>query len=399
MRKIIFLLALLFVGSVMFTSCSDDKNDDPIAGLEKATFTDANGLELLYSDEPMLGKTVEFISSSTSRQATLVLSSTFDFSELPGVPDALKKPFPAPGVIPGSPVITLDVVLEGNSEDASFSGTSGNEYCTFSYKGHVTKNGLSLNIDNVQLKNKAICGVWNLNERLLDDFGDVIFDPVHIVWESSAQLNLAGMELPMETLLKLLLVMPILEDGSVDCTTMLTTALKKVDFREDGNIVANYLDIVDEAEAYTDSPLNMAHYVLNGEGNMLFYLNPSAVFAAEAMNAPKRVRSGRAADIDAIMNNVLSQVIPMLSEGIQLHYRMDGDSLIVYIGGDLLLPLLKENVLPLLKDEALVGMLTELVASNPDMEGFAEMLPEIISSVVEVIEGTSNIEIGLNLSK
>ena len=77
----------------------------------------------------------------------------------------------------------------------------------------------------------------------------------------------------------------------------------------------------------------------------------------------------------------------------------EGNALSVYMDTDLLLPLLKTNVLPLLRDEELVKQLVDMVASDPDMGMFAPMLPPMIASMGDVIEGTTKIEVGLNFTK
>lgn len=399
MKKLFYSLALLLCGLTFMTSCSDD--DDKDLSLEKTIYTQANGLRMTYSGSPMLGKTVEFTPAADYKTATLVLKSTLDLSDLPNVPDMLKQPIAGPGVIPGSPVTTLEVQLAGTADNATFAGTSENQYCTFSYSGSVSDEGLVFNVSDVKLKNKALCGIWNLCPRIYDeDNGEVLSETAHIVWDSSAKLNVLGMEMPMDTILKLLMVLPVIEDGeeNVDITTMLNKVLRNVDFKEDGNIVANYLDMENQLAGYTNSPLNMAQYVVNGSGNLLLFLNAQAIMY-ESAKADVKVRANSQIDLDNVLANVLSQLLPMFSEGIPLHYTMQSDALTVYIGGDILIPLLKNNVLPLLKNPAVLEALKNLVSSNPDLEGIAESLPAIVESVAEVIEGTTNIEIGLNFRK
>ena len=91
----------------------------------------------------------------------------------------------------------------------------------------------------------------------------------------------------------------------------------------------------------------------------------------------------------------------MMSDGLPMHYNANGNELTVYLGTETLLPLLKTNVLPLLRDEAFVQMVVELLSADEEGMGamIAPMLPSMLKSAADVIDGTTKLEIGLNLKK
>lgn len=379
-------------GLVALTSCGDDSDDNKTLFPENV-YTAENGLELNYSNAPMIGKSVKF--EPNDKGARLTLYSTFDLSAMP-LADQAASTIAGPGVIPGSPETVLDVKLKDDGDNARFSGKSENQYCKFEYEGIVSNTGLKLNINNAKLNDTRICNTWELAPMVLDDETyEVTSNPIHVVWESGADIDFLGSPLPPKDLLKVLMVMPLLNDMSVTIPDALTDALKYVSFLEDGNIVAYYKDVENGATDYAPSSMNMAQYVLTGDNSMLFFLNPQAVIAEAATPAKSSEGEAPSIDIDALMGNIMAQLIPMLPNGVPMAYNLNGDKLNVYLDTNVLLPLLKQNVLPLLRDEALVKSLVDMVAADPDMAFIADMLPGMITSVADVIEQTTRIEVGL----
>lgn len=396
MKKVIYL-CLALAGVLTLPSCSND--DDPEISVNQ-TFNDATGLTLTVNGKPMLGKTANLVREGDA--ATLTLNSTFDMSAIPGIPEGLAKTIAGPGVIPGSPVTVLNFAISGDASNATFSGSDGNKYCTYNYSGAVTENGMTLNISDLKLKDLTIAGKWapqpfDINEDWeSEEWGTVYSQPIHVVWESTAEFNFLGNIMPVSDVLKLLMSMPILDNMSTRLPDALCNVLQSVTFGNDGNIIASYADL-DNGSAtpvYMQSPSNMAQYVLEGNGNMLFFLSPQAVIAADS-----RATMSRSVDINNLFGNVIAQLAPMMSEGVPMHYAMNNNELTVYLGTEILLPLLKTNVVPLLRDQELVAQLVELAKGAEGMETIAPMFPDMIASAADVIEGTSKLEIGMNLKK
>lgn len=91
----------------------------------QTTFTGENGLQLTYNGAPMLGKKVTFTPDATNAQkATLRLEGEFDLNGILGkaksaaAREEVSMPT-APGVLPGSPVVTLPVDLTINGDQCS----------------------------------------------------------------------------------------------------------------------------------------------------------------------------------------------------------------------------------------------------------------------------------------
>lgn len=399
MKKILSAFGMAFL-LVSLTACSDDDADKQ-AVYESKTFTDATGLTLTVNDQPMIGKTVAFTTSDAdATKGTITLSSTFDLSAIPGITLPGVQTIEGPGVIPGSKSLKLDIDLNyDDSSKAQFSGSESTEYCTFNYNGTVNNDALVLNITNLELKNKRLVGQWvPVPVRTDDDFdsdtyGQLIESPIHVVWESNSKLNFLGSELPIADLLKLVMIMPLLDDNTKNLPQALESVLKQVEFMNDGNIIASYVDVEAENGAVSKSPFNMAQYVVTGDNTMRFFLNPQAVIAADGEESRVATRD---LDINNLLGNVMTQLVPMMADGVPMRYEFPTSTTpVIYLDTEVLLPLLKQ-VSPLLRDEALVNQLVELVKQNESMGFIADSLPAMMASMADVIDNTTKIQIGLN---
>jgi hypothetical protein len=138
MKKNLFYYLFAVICSVtLFTSCSDDDDEKMVNPVPQTTFTGENGLQLTYNGASMPGKKVTFTPDATNAQkATLRLEGEFDLNGILGkaksaaAREDVSMPT-APGVLPGSPVVTLPVDLTINGDQCSFAGTSETDYCTF----------------------------------------------------------------------------------------------------------------------------------------------------------------------------------------------------------------------------------------------------------------------------
>lgn len=165
MKKNLFYYLFTVICSVtLFASCSDD-DEKVVNPVPQTTFTGENGLQLTYNGAPMLGKKVTFTPDATNAQkATLRLEGEFDLNGILGkaksaaAREEVSMPT-APGVLPGSPVVTLPVDLTINGDQCSFAGTSETDYCTFSYKGEVSAGAMELALSEVKLKNAKLAGM------------------------------------------------------------------------------------------------------------------------------------------------------------------------------------------------------------------------------------------------
>lgn len=405
MKKNLFYYLFAVICTIgLFTSCSDD-DEKVVNPIPQTTFNSENGLQLTYNGAPLLGKKVTFTPDATeATKATLRLEGEFDLSGiLKGQRSNMTSPT-GPGVFPGSPVTTLSVDLSINGNQCTFSGVSETEYCTFSYAGKVTAGTMDLSFTDVTLKNTALAGtVWKPTPLANTEDGGMD-EPIHFVWKSGTKAAIEILlghpsEVEINDLLLLALRFPLFDDGSGDRVSveqMLCSVLKDVTLGADGNIVATYMDAANGGTEWVTSPSNMAQYVVTGDNQLLLFLNPQAIMA----NVDNVEKSVRTVDVGAILQQAIAELYPMLiNGGVPLTYTKEGNRMKVFLGTDLLLPLMKKIVAPLFEDEEFLNMVIEAMKSDPQFGGMAGMMVPTLKLLPEIIKNTTQLEIGLDLTQ
>lgn len=378
------------------------------------SFTDSDVdhmLELTYNAAPLMGKIVTFKPDSTNlTKGVLTLAGqTLDLSDLlktAQLPVDLSKiaQIPTPGVLPGTPSFELPVTLgEGNS----FSGSAETDFVTFKYEGTVATEKLVLNITEAKLKNAPLSeSKWYvpvMNTGYQND-------PLHVVWESDSMVKIElapGFEWPMpiSSMLGITLRLQILPDGEnkASVTAMLSRALKSVDFGADGNITAGYVDKGIVGGPVIESPAGLAQYVMASDSTMLLFLNPQAIIM-DVMKAQSHAAKSRAIDFSKFQSTidaVAEMLVKCVVEGIPVQYSIpegDTEHMSVYLPTEFVKPLLMA-VSPVFQDEEVVNTIINLASSDPDFGSMSAMLGGAIKSLPDVIEGTTKVELGINLVK
>lgn len=404
MKKNLFYYLFAVICTIgLFTSCSDD-DEKVVNPIPQTTFNSENGLQLTYNGAPLLGKKVTFTPDATeATKATLRLEGEFDLSGiLKGQRSNMTSPT-GPGVFPGSPVTTLSVDLSINGNQCTFSGVSETEYCTFSYAGKVTAGTMDLSFTDVTLKNTALAGtVWKPTPLANTEDGGMD-EPIHFVWKSGTKAAIEifpgyPSEIEINDLLLLALRFPLFDDGSGDrvrVEQMLCSVLKDATLGADGNIVATYMDAANGGTEWVTSPSNIAQYVVTGDNQLLLFLNPQAIMA----NVDNVEKSVRTVDVGAILQQAIAELYPMLINGVPLTYTKEGNRMKVFLGTDLLLPLMKNIVAPLFEDEEFLNMVIEAMKSDPQFGGMAGMMVPTLKLLPEIIKNTTQLEIGLDLTQ
>lgn len=406
MKKNLFYYLFAVICTIgLFTSCSDD-DEKVVNPIPQTTFNSENGLQLTYNGAPLLGKKVTFTPDATeATKATLRLEGEFDLSGiLKGQRSNMTSPT-GPGVFPGSPVTTLSVDLSINGNQCTFSGVSETEYCTFSYAGKVTAGTMDLSFTDVTLKNTALAGtVWKPTPLANTENGGMD-EPIHFVWKSGTKAAIEifpgyPSEIEINDLLLLALRFPLFDDGSGDRVSveqMLCSVLKDVTLGADGNIVATYMDAANGGTEWVTSPSNMAQYVVTGDNQLLLFLNPQAIMA----NVDNVEKSVRTVDVGAILQQAIAELYPMLINGVPLTYTKEGNRMKVFLGTDLLLPLMKNIVAPLFEDEEFLNMVIEAMKSDPQFGGMAGMMVPTLKLLPENHQKHDSIgdRFGLNSGK
>lgn len=404
MKKNLFYYLFAVICTIgLFTSCSDD-DEKVVNPIPQTTFNSENGLQLTYNGAPLLGKKVTFTPDATeATKATLRLEGEFDLTGiLKGQRSNMTSPT-GPGVFPGSPVTTLSVDLSINGNQCTFSGVSETEYCTFSYAGKVTAGTMDLSFTDVTLKNTALAGtVWKPTPLANTEDGGMD-EPIHFVWKSGTKAAIEifpghPSEIEINDLLLLALRFPLFDDGSGDRVSveqMLCSVLKDVTLGADGNIVATYMDAANGGTEWVTSPSNMAQYVVTGDNQLLLFLNPQAIMA----NVDNVEKSVRTVDVGAILQQAIAELYSMLINGVPLTYTKEGNRMKVFLGTDLLLPLMKNIVAPLFEDEEFLNMVIEAMKSDPQFGGMAGMMVPTLKLLPEIIKNTTQLKIGLDLTQ
>lgn len=394
MKKNLFYLFALICSMSLFTACSDDDDDKVVCPVPQTEFTVATGLNLTYNGGSMLGKKVTFTpDASDATKATLVLAGNLDLSGIL-TREAASGSFGA-GVFPGSPVVTLPVTLNIQGDECSFSGTSETYYCTFDYAGKVTASSLKLDLTNVALKNSALSGTTWVPTPLNSDYTE---EPIHLIWESNKNVEvMPGWELPIQTILTLALRMPLIDaggDDKVNVEDMLCSVLHDITLGVDGNISASYVDAAQGGTSVVKTPANVAQYVVLCDTQMKVYLNLDAIIA----NVKRLGSSTKAIDMSEILSQAVTSLLPLVTDGVPLTYEKNEGKLKVYLNTDLLLPLMKNIVAPLFSDEEFVNMLIEAMKADPDFGSMAGMAEGMLKGLPEIINETTRLEVGLNLT-
>lgn len=405
-KKLLYLFTAVAMTGVM-TACSSDDDKDVMA-----TFTGEDLMLSINGADPM-GKMVVFVPGADTNHAMLNLTGMpFDISGLSRADIPADMTIPTPGIIPGSPEYVLNITMKQEGPGRSFSGKEANDYCTFDYSGVLYSNHdkLRIEITNVLLKNTTLVGKWIV--PTVDEWtGEG--NPVHFVWESDKvpAIDMFGTgnpyPMPINTIVNLALVMPTIQAGvdpngnpvMVNVPTMLSTMLKDVTFKYNGNIVATYLEAEDVAAGPKVSPEGLAQYVVSASDTLRLYLNPQAIMAAASRSrATEEATNVLVGKLMPVLMPMLPELTPMVAQGIPLAYKLDGNDLCVYLGTDFLLPLLKK-VAPLFKDPEFVEALMQLMSSDPTFGSMAGLMQGVLADMPEIIEKTTLIEAGINLQR
>ena len=354
----------------------------------ETTFTDASGLNLTYSGQPMYGKQVIYTPDATdATKARLTISGAgFDLSAIMDMINRSYLPLPpTAGVIPGEKTTILDVVLNIEGDNASFEGTTEQNGATVKYTGNVSKSSLNLSLDVTMPQNDLTATTWQLNTT----------SPIRLEWKSDKDIEIApGFEWPFWAILDM--GWQVIEQ-KYNVNESLEGVLKSVSFKADGNIIAEYKDEINPDNPWKTSALNLAMYTASAanDSTLILFLNPDQIIKSVQAAAPVVANASRATLSDVIPN-LVTMIIPMLSDGVKLHYSIVDNNMCVYAGADFLLPVLKA-VAPVLEDEEFVKQVVDMVQG--ELGEMASMVTPLLQQLPEVIDKTSDIKVGINLQK
>lgn len=426
MKTYLPLSLCLFAGIMLLPACSDD--EPSISPLSEKTYTGNAALKLEYNDAPMSGKSVTY--SQSGNTANLLMNSTVSLEELSAALKGLPA-IPGPGVLPGTPVLTLPVNLHADGGKYEFEGSGETDFVTYRYSGDVNADVLDFEFEDVILKNQRLANtVWvpAPTEKETDGIGYKSL-PLHIVWECSLPPILEGFDGTIQDALILMATLPIIpvynNTAYMSLVQAIGSALKTVAFRPDGNAVVTYLQTNNGSAQFAQAPLCMIQYVPLSDTILKLYINPTDLMGQILINTSshpdlpanpfgkssrKMIRTdvGSTATGDNTvtegstpslqdMMQIISKLAPMLSEGIPMQYDLTQTSLQLYLNTETLLPLLQGVIVPLLEDPIIQASIIDKISANPSLSGYLPVIKALVAAFPQLLSSTTRIELGINL--
>lgn len=411
-----FYYGLAFILSLgVFSSCSDDNNGnennkdkDKLELLEKLntsfkTNDETKKLELTYSEAPMLGKTATF-TSKDGITATIELTGN-TITELKPV---LGTDLVMPGVIPGETTTTLNVELTDNGEKGfAFKGKDEANGRIINYNGEIVEGKMTLSLNAELEKNDLTGSTWDL--RPYDILNGKY--PFNLTWETEKKINIElfpgfNTEQTPTLLLRTIVSLGLFDTGNkvkLSMSDAIAKLLQSLSFQPDGNIIAKYSDAKNlTSPVWQDSPLNLIHYTVK-EGKIYAFLNVEAIMAlAKTEQASSKSSSAIVPELMKIILPKLPEIIPMLSNGIPLGYKIEGDTpekkFTVFIDNEVGM-ILNEIIIEVFKNKDLVAAIKEMMKNDPDFASMAGKADPIFEQGAEVFGSTTQIELGLNFDE
>lgn len=224
-------------------------------------------------------------------------------------------------IIPGE--VVIDIPL--NNNNGKLSGETTISSGTISVQGELNKGKLI--IDITYKINNPIIGTWDLSPLKTNVNNDIISSPVFIDAEpASATVSFLGKELTLAEISYML----------ESFLSEYLKAIKSITFRDDGFVVATFLD-----SKLGSTPVGLIQYCVK---NKMLYLMPNLSEIYVLITNETQSRS----ELD-----VLSEILNLLTEGIPFIYNIENNELKIYTNKQIMLPyfeILKE-ILPFLPDD------------------------------------------------
>lgn len=384
MKKNLFYYLFAVICTIgLFTSCSDD-DEKVLCPIGETTFTDSKGLQLTYSGEMMLGKSVIFTpNSSDATKATLTLTGN---RELAMIDTRETHVPPISGVIPGQSTTTLNIenmIIDGNK--VIFEGVEESNGCIIKYKGDAISGEMNLALEVTMPSNPLANTSWNMAPTGSMWEGDPMA-PIHVKWDAD-EFPFVNGTWDINSAITMIFRMAQIEGKHIP--ELLSGVLNKVTFLPDGNIQAEYKDALTDTEWKT-SGLNIAMYTVK-DGQVFLFLNFAQILATVNERANDSMND--------IVASLLPQLLQMVNRGIPLSYIVGEDGkMTVYLGTEVLLPILK-TVAPLFENEEFVARLLDILKEQAG--GMAVLIESFLKPILvampQIVSTTKDIQIGLKL--
>lgn len=322
----------------MLSSCSDD-DKDPF----KNYSADYSGdkLTMKVNGKEFAGASVAF-NSLNEKNASVILK----------------------GMVPGEPALEVKnlAVVDLGNKDFSFVGENKNDDRTIGVEGTVKAGVLSMNT-MFKITSKVV-GEWQLAPVVVDEEGAPV--------SSGLYLNVVP-EADTSTIMG----MPVSEFVPFASNLggqILPLLLTKVEFKDNGILVATYLENMDDMFTgkgnFVQSPEELVRYNIK-DGQLYLSINIALLMPDMASLKIGRSEMG------------LEEIINMVVNGIPLKLNVNDGNIRAYVDQQMMLPfmgLISETLIPMMKD-------------NEDMK---ELIP-LVYDVIRLVEKSKTVELGLDL--
>lgn len=409
--KKLYILELL-TGLLLFTACTkdDDKNTD-LDQIQSKTYTGMNVLDVEYNGTDMAGKSAD-LAKGQNGNVNLSFYSKVNLGELS---DALKglPELDGPGVLPGTPRLDITVPVRRDGNDWDFSYTGETDFVTYRVEGDFNNTRMECEFDDVKLKNLTFAGgAWKPVAVSQNPLADS--QPFHIVWETKLPIQLSGTQYGIQDLLRVIVNAPVIPvyngTAEMSLSQVIANGLKSVGMTADGCMPVTYLQTANGAATFANAPRCTFMYVPLSDHAVKLYVNPADILTLVLLNNTNRDpnipdnpfgKQSRAeqGDLAQLLQGLVKTLTSALPDGIPMACVRQGDNMSLYMSSELLLPLLKDVLVPVLSNPATRGIIADLVLHNTTLAPHATAIMALYDALPTILAQTTQLELGLNFTK
>lgn len=407
MKKHSILLAS--AGAIMMSllgSCHKDSETLPTLG--DKTYTDTE-LDAEYNGTQLTGKYA--ILSGGDSKPVLTLGSMVNFGQfsqsLAQIPTV-----PGPGVLPGTPVLSLPLTLTPDGNHYSFSGSGETDFVTYSYSGEITDQKVDIDFQNVKLKEQGLANTaWKPAPIGINTPGQGFSSlPFHIVWKADLPGLEAAIDGDIQDLMQIISTLPLIpvSNGTAYMSPAQTiiSMFPAIGLNADGNLVVTYLQTNNGAAQFAQAPKCMIQYLPVGNSQVKLYVNPLDLMGQIIMNTSSHPELpphpfGKAATRAGLMDSpavasALQYLLPMLSQGFPATVSVQGGKLALYLDNTQLTPLMQKVIVPIMTDPTIQAMVMQKLGENPQLATYLPKMKKLFELLPQLVAATTEVQLGLN---
>ena len=127
---------------------------------------------------------------------------------------------------------------------------------------------------------------------------------------------------------------------------------------------------------------------------------PSNPFGKSASRADADISEGNLLELltPEELELILAKAAPMLSQGIPMQYSLNSKSLEIYLPTEILLPLVKDVIAPLLAKPEVQEMIIARVENVASLKPYLPLVKGMLLALPLILETTTKAEIGFSLT-